>query len=80
MASDRFLTSGAIQLDTRDERLWIGNEAAHIGGKAFAQLLMQNSQVLVTKDALFDGVWNGLAVSESVLRWKVWPMPGAGKT
>ncbi len=69
MASDRFLISGAIQLDTRDERLWIGNDAAHIGGKAFAllQLLMQNSQVLVTKDELFDGVWNGLAVSESVL-------------
>lgn len=69
MGSDRFLISGAIRLDTRDERLWIGNEAVHIGGKAFAllRLLMRNPQMLVTKDVLFDTVWNGMAVSDSVL-------------
>jgi TolB-like protein/DNA-binding winged helix-turn-helix (wHTH) protein len=69
MASERFLTSGAIRLDTRDERLWVGGETPHIGGKAFALLsmLMRNPQMLVTKDQLFDEVWNGLAVSESVL-------------
>ena len=69
MGSDRFLMSGAIRLDTQDERLWIGNEVAHIGGKAFAllRLLMRNPQMLVTKNELFDAVWNGMAVSDSVL-------------
>ena len=69
MASERFLTSGAITLDTRDERLWVDGEAPHIGGKAYSLLLMlmRSPQILVTKDELFEGVWNGLAVSDSVL-------------
>jgi TolB-like protein/DNA-binding winged helix-turn-helix (wHTH) protein len=69
LTSERFLTSGAIRLDTRDERLWVGEEALHIGAKAFALLsmLMRHPQMLVTKDQLFDEVWKGLAVSESVL-------------
>jgi TolB-like protein/DNA-binding winged helix-turn-helix (wHTH) protein len=69
VATDRFLSSGVIRLDKRDERVWVGSETAHIGGKAFALLsmLMRHPQILVTKDALFDEVWNGLAVSDSVL-------------
>ncbi len=61
--------SGAIRLDTRDERLWVGDMAPHIGAKAYALLciLMRNPQMLVTKDQLFDEVWKGLAVSDSVL-------------
>jgi TolB-like protein/DNA-binding winged helix-turn-helix (wHTH) protein len=69
VAPERFLTSGAIRLDTRDERLWVGDMAPHIGAKAYALLciLMRNPQMLVTKDQLFDEVWKGLAVSDSVL-------------
>jgi TolB-like protein/DNA-binding winged helix-turn-helix (wHTH) protein/tetratricopeptide (TPR) repeat protein len=69
VASERFLTSGTIRLDLCDERLWVGDEAPRIGGKAFALLhmLMRNAQTLVMKEALFDEVWNGLAVSDSVL-------------
>ena len=69
MISERYLNSGAIRLDTRDQRVWVADDVAHIGGKAFALLhmLMRNGQLLVTKDQLFDEVWNGLAVSESVL-------------
>lgn len=40
-----------------------------MNGKAFLllQMLMQRPQMLVTKEEIFDHVWNGLAVSDSVL-------------
>ena len=67
--SDRFLIAGEYRLDLLDERLWRGGEAVRVGGKAFALLraLMERPQTLLTKDELFDRVWPGLAVSESVL-------------
>lgn len=63
------MNSGAIRLDTVDERLWVADEPRHVNGKAFLllQMLMQRPQMLVTKDEIFDSVWNGLAVSDSVL-------------
>jgi TolB-like protein/DNA-binding winged helix-turn-helix (wHTH) protein len=67
--SERFLNSGAIRLDSVDERVWLANEPRHVNGKAFQllQMLMQRPQMLLTKEEIFDSVWGGLAVSDSVL-------------
>jgi TolB-like protein/DNA-binding winged helix-turn-helix (wHTH) protein len=69
MDQHRYLISGPIRLDKRDERLWRNGQEVRLGGKALALLraLMERPQTLVTKDELFDRVWPGLAVSESVL-------------
>jgi TolB-like protein/DNA-binding winged helix-turn-helix (wHTH) protein len=68
-ASERVLTAGPYRLDLRDERVWKDGEPLRLGGKAFTLLrtLMASPQTLVTKDELFEKVWGGLAVSESVL-------------
>jgi TolB-like protein/DNA-binding winged helix-turn-helix (wHTH) protein len=67
--AERYLVAGSLRLDTVDERVLRDAAPLRIGGKAFILLraLMEDAQTLVTKDALFDRVWNGLAVSESVL-------------
>lgn len=65
----RYLEAGRLRLDCRDERLWLDGQPVRLGGKALAllRLLMEQPQMLVTKDMIFDQVWQGLAVSESVL-------------
>lgn len=65
----RVLAAGPYRLDLQDERLWNGGDAIRLGGKALALLrvLMEQPQVLVTKDELFERVWPGVTVSESVL-------------
>ncbi|RJF90328.1 winged helix-turn-helix domain-containing protein [Sphingomonas cavernae] len=65
----RYLLAGPIRLDTRDERLWRDGKPVRLGGKAFGLLrvLMETPATLVTKDELFDRVWPGVTVSESVL-------------
>jgi TolB-like protein/DNA-binding winged helix-turn-helix (wHTH) protein len=67
--AERYLIAGPIRLDLHDARIWRDEMPVRLGGKAFELLhaLMDNPQKLVTKDALFERVWNGLAVSESVL-------------
>jgi TolB-like protein/DNA-binding winged helix-turn-helix (wHTH) protein len=69
LAQDRYLVAGPLTLDQQDERIWNGGSAVRLGGKAFMLLraLMERPRTLVTKDELFDLVWPGLAVSESVL-------------
>lgn len=69
MDTQRYLVAGPLLLDRRDERLFRGKDPVRIGGKALALLgaLMERPRTLVTKDELFDRVWPGLAVSESVL-------------
>jgi TolB-like protein/DNA-binding winged helix-turn-helix (wHTH) protein len=69
MDQRRYLISGPIRLDRRDERVWRNGQEVRLGGKAVALLraLMERPRTLVTKDELFDIVWPGLAVSESVL-------------
>lgn len=56
-------------MDRKDERLWRNGREVRLGGKAWAMLqaLMGKPRTLVTKDELFERVWPGLAVSESVL-------------
>ncbi|MEZ5892096.1 MAG: winged helix-turn-helix domain-containing protein [Parvularculaceae bacterium] len=63
------LIAGPYRLDLRDERLWNRDVPVKLGGKSFALLrvLMERPQTLVTKSELFDFVWPGVAVSESVL-------------
>ena len=65
----RRLTAGDYCLDLEDERLWKAGAPVRLGGKAFVLLrvLMGSPQTLVTKDELFERVWAGVTVSESVL-------------
>ena len=69
MDQRRYLIAGSLRLDRQDERLWRGGRDTRLGGKAWAMLraLMEKPRTLVTKDELFERVWPGLAVSESVL-------------
>lgn len=69
MEQHRYLIAGPIWLDCQDERLWRDGRTVRLGGKAVAMLrtLMERPRTLVTKDELFESVWPGLAVSESVL-------------
>lgn len=69
VVAERYLNSGEIRLDTVDERLWLAGEPRHVNGKAFLllRMLMQRPQMLVTKEEIFESVWGGLAVSDSVL-------------
>lgn len=69
MDQRRYLIAGSLWLDRHDERLWLNGRQVRIGGKALALLraLMERPRTLVTKDELFEQVWPGLSVSESVL-------------
>ncbi|HEU0311337.1 MAG TPA: winged helix-turn-helix domain-containing protein [Sphingomicrobium sp.] len=69
MDQQRYLIAGSLFLDRQDERLWQNGREVRLGGKAWAMLrtLMEKPRTLVTKDELFERVWPGLAVSESVL-------------
>lgn len=65
----RFLVSGKLVVDTVDETVCVDRDLKALGGKPFLVLLalMETPRVLVTKDALFENVWQGQAVSDSVL-------------
>lgn len=66
---ERYLVAGRYRLDVKDQRLWIADAPAALGGKALALLiaLMESPQTLLTKDELLARVWPGIFVSESVL-------------
>lgn len=65
----RFLVSGKLVVDTIDETIFIDGQIQALSGKPFLVLLalMETPRTLVTKDALFETVWKGQAVSDSVL-------------
>lgn len=67
--AERYLQAGSIRLDREDERLWKDGEPVSLGQKSFAiiKALMENPQILITKDELFERVWPDLAVSDAVL-------------
>lgn len=69
MEQQRYLVAGPLWLDRQDESLWRDGRHIRLGGKALGLLraLMERPRTLVTKDELFDTVWPGLAVSDSVL-------------
>jgi DNA-binding winged helix-turn-helix (wHTH) protein/Flp pilus assembly protein TadD len=60
---------GPFVLDARDERLLGPNGPIRLGNKAFRVLLtlVEAQGRLVTKDTLFETVWDGTIVSESAL-------------
>lgn len=57
------------RLDLDAERLYQGSEAIALRPKTFAVLrhLVEHPQTLVTKAALLDAIWTGVAVTESTL-------------
>jgi TolB-like protein len=60
---------GRFLLDPADERLIAPEGPVHIGNKAFrvlSELIAARGQLL-TKDSLFESVWDGTIVSESAL-------------
>jgi TolB-like protein/DNA-binding winged helix-turn-helix (wHTH) protein len=69
VSNDAVLVAGPLRFDLRDERLSVDERPVILAGKSLALLctLMRNPQMLVTKDELFDAVWPGVIVSESVL-------------
>ncbi|WP_147417610.1 winged helix-turn-helix domain-containing protein [Sphingomonas cavernae] len=60
---------GEFSVDRTDERLWGPHGAVRIGNKAFRVLVMllEHPGRLLTKELLFETVWDGTIVSESAL-------------
>lgn len=65
----RYLIAGDLTVDLKDERAFLDGEALGLSPKPFALLraLMGQPQVLVTKEALIEEVWGGLAFGDAVL-------------
>ncbi len=66
MPSPSEWTFGLFRLDTANACLWRGEQMLALRPKAFAVLayLITHTGQLVTKEALFDAVWPGAAVSD----------------
>jgi DNA-binding winged helix-turn-helix (wHTH) protein len=66
---DRLPRFGDFVLDTADGRLLGPEGSVHLGGRAFQVLVMlvAHAGQLVAKETLFEAVWTGLHVSDSVL-------------
>ena len=60
---------GPFRLDVRDERLWCGHDVLPVRHKPLGVLhaLVARAGQLLTKEALFAGVWPETAVSDTVL-------------
>jgi len=58
------------RLDLADERLWLGDQPATIGNKAFLilHLFVTNPNRLLTKNEILDAVWGDLCVSEGLVK------------
>ncbi|MEO0399237.1 MAG: winged helix-turn-helix domain-containing protein [Pseudomonadota bacterium] len=65
----RYLIAGNLVLDRKDSRAFLDGAPLALSPKPFALLeaLMASGQVLVSKDALFETVWQGVAVGDAVL-------------
>ena len=70
MPSPSQWTFGPFRLDSANACLWQGKQMLALRPKAFAVLtyLVTHTGELVTKEALFDAVWFGTAVSDTVLK------------
>lgn len=70
MLSPSEWTFGPFRLDTANACLWQGEQMLALRPKTFAVLtyLITHAGQLVTKEALFDAVWPGVAVSDTVLK------------
>lgn len=63
------LYAGPLRVDPDDQRAWLNGQLLDLGPKPFSLLLvlMRAAQRLVSKEELFDQVWEGRFVSEAVL-------------
>lgn len=64
-----FLAAGRLSVDVKDATVRLNGAPVPLGGRAFRLLvaLMRRPMRLVTKAELIEEVWDGLAVSDSVL-------------
>lgn len=69
MSERQILIASQLRVDVTDERAWLGEEPLPLSQKPFLLLvtLMRSPQLLLTKDALIEVVWEGRAVSDAVL-------------
>jgi DNA-binding winged helix-turn-helix (wHTH) protein/predicted ATPase len=60
---------GSFRVDVRNECVWRGEQALKLTPKAFAvlQYLLEHAGQLVTKDALWQAVWQGVLVTDAAL-------------
>lgn len=63
------MQAGPLRVDVADQRAFLNGAALDLGPKPFALLaaLMRSPQRLVSKEELFEQVWEGRFVSEAVL-------------
>jgi len=68
--AERFLTFGPFRLDLLQSRLWRQAQPIALRPQAFAVLryLVLHADRLVTKAELFQHVWDGRQVTDTVLR------------
>ena len=64
------MNTPAFRLDIEDERLWCGDDPVHISNKAFnlLRLFVENSNHLLTKEQILEGVWGEICVSEGLVK------------
>lgn len=69
VAPPKYLIAPGLRVDLEAGRLWKDGEELFLGRKAFGLLaaLMEQPKSLVPKSLLFEKVWNGVTVSDSVL-------------
>jgi DNA-binding winged helix-turn-helix (wHTH) protein len=69
MAAEGQLGFGSFRFDGRSGRLWRDNGEVKLTPRAAAVLLAlaERAQEVVTKQDIFERVWNGLAVSDDAL-------------
>ena len=69
MTSGNLLAFGDVRVDLAAERVWRGGELVELEPKAFEVLrhLLHNPDRLVSKQELFDTVWERTAVTDNAL-------------
>lgn len=69
MPERQILIASRLRVDVTDERAWLDQAPLELSQKPFLLLvtLMRAPQLLLTKDALIEEVWEGRAVSDAVL-------------
>jgi Tol biopolymer transport system component/DNA-binding winged helix-turn-helix (wHTH) protein len=69
MTSGNLLTFGDVRVDLAAERVWRGDELVELEPKAFEVLrhLLHNPDRLISKQELFDTVWERTAVTDNAL-------------
>jgi DNA-binding winged helix-turn-helix (wHTH) protein len=65
----RYIVADGLLIDLIEERAILKGVALTLSPKPYALLniLMRQPQAVVSKDTLFEEVWNGMAVSDAVL-------------